>query len=173
MKKIGMIAAILLMLTGCGSTQTMETVSDQLLQPVSATMQQMVASLPQDASVEVLQDTQNGKIYLCDGFTITVQTMQSGDLQKTVKTLTGCSPDKLTIIQTKQDDCKRYEFVWSAAGETQMQVGRACILDDGAYHYAITVMADESISGEMTDVWNDIFASMRLISPDIDLNTGS
>ncbi len=173
MKKICIIIAILLLLTGCGSAPAMETISDQLLQPVTATLQQVVADFPRDASVEVLQNTEYGKLYLCDGYTISVQTMASGDLKKTLKTLTGCDEDALTVIKTRQDECKRYECVWTASGEGEMQVGRACILDDGAYHYAITVMAGESLAGELTQTWESLFDSFRLIGADVDLNTGS
>lgn len=173
MKKCWIIVIALLLLTGCGAQETFETVSDVYIQPVSASIQQLIVDVPQDASVEVLQNEDAGKIYLCDGYTITVQTMEAGDLEKTLQTVTGFSKEELTLMRTAQEDAKRYECVWTAAGEGEAQVGRACVLDDGDYHYAVTVMAGESLAGKLTDTWQTLFDSVRLVGPEVDLNTGS
>lgn len=173
MKKCWILTALLLLLTGCSAEQTLETLSDAYVQPVSASAWQVIADIPQDASVTVLQSQDAGKLYLCDGYTVTVQTMASGDLENALRTVTGHEKEDLTLIQTRQADLKRYECVWTAAGEGEIQVGRACLLDDGNYLYALTVMADESKAGELAEVWQELFDSFRLASPDTDLNTGS
>ena len=133
----------------------------------------MVLDVPQDASVSVLQGENGEKIYLCDGYTVTIQTFSSGDLKKTLQTLTGYEKEDLTLMQTLQDGAKRYECVWTAAGEGENQVGRLCLLDDGNYLYAVTAMAGESKAGELQDVWQELFDSFRLVSPEAELNTGS
>ncbi len=173
LKKCLILAGMLLMLTGCGAQETLETLSDEYIQPVSAPVWQMILDVPQDASVTVLEGEDAGKIYLCDGYTVTVQTMESGDLQKALRTLTGYEKEELTLMQTLQDGAKRYECVWAAAGEGEDQVGRVCLLDDGNYIYAVTAMAGESKSGELMDAWQELFDSFRLASPDAELNTGS
>lgn len=173
MKKCLILAVMLLMLTGCGTQETMETLSDVYIQPVSAPLWQMVLDVPQDASVTVLQGEDAGKMYLCDGYTVTVQTMQAGDLQKALRLLTGYEKEDLTLLEILQDGKKRYDCVWVSAGEGENQVGRACLLDDGNYIYAVTAMAGESKAGELTDVWQGLFDSFRLVSPDSELNTGS
>lgn len=173
MKKCWILAAVMLLLTGCGARETLETLTDDYIQPVSAAVWQMILDVPQDATVTVLQGEDTGKLYLCDGYTVSVQTMQSGDLQKALRTLTGYEKEELTLMQTLQDGIKRYECVWAAAGEGENQVGRACLLDDGNYIYAVTAMAGESKAGELTDVWQEMFDSFRLASPDEDINTGS
>lgn len=173
LKKCLIFAAMLCMLTGCGAKETLETLTDDYIQSVSAPVWQMVLDVPQDASVTVLQDEESGKLYLCDGYTVTVQTMASGDLQKALQSLTGYQKEELTLMQTLQDGAKRYECVWAAAGEGEDQVGRACLLDDGNYIYAVTAMAGESKAGELTAVWQGLFDSFRLVSPEEDINTGS
>ena len=173
MKKCWILAAVLLLLTGCGTQETMETLLDDYVQPVSAPLWQMVLDVPQDASVAVLEGEDTGRIYLCDNYTVTVQTFASGDLQKTFRTLTGYEKEDLTIMQTLQEGAKRYECVWAAAGEGEDQVGRLCLLDDGNYIYAVTAMAGQSQSGALTDTWQTMFESFRLVSPEADLNTGS
>lgn len=167
------ILVIALLLAGCGAQQTLETISDVYAQPVSASIQQVIVDVPQDAGVAVLQSDDTGKLYLCDGYTVTVQTMEAGDLEKTLRTVTGYSKEELSILQTQQENVKRYECVWTAAGEAETQVGRACVLDDGDYHYTVTVMAGESLAGELSQTWKELFDSFRLVGPEVDLNTGS
>ncbi len=173
MKKCWILAALILLLAGCGAEKTMETVNDENLQPVLAPQWQMIVDIPVDASVSVLQDSQQGKIYLCDGYTATVQTLSAGDLENTVRTLTGFGQEELTLMKTRTDGFTRYEWVWAAAGEGEDQVGRACVLDDGNYHYALTVMAGESQAGQLQKTWQELFDSFYLATPEAELNTGS
>ncbi|MBQ6851433.1 MAG: hypothetical protein IJO04_00155 [Oscillospiraceae bacterium] len=173
MKKCWILMIALLFLTGCGAQETFEKVSDVYVQPVSSIIQQVILDIPDDAGIEVLQSADSGKIYLCDGYTITVQTMVSGDLDKTVRTVTGYGAKELELLQTRQSGLKKYECVWSAAGEAETQIGRACILDDGDYHYVVTVMAGESVAGTLRQTWQELFASFRLLGADVELNTGS
>lgn len=166
MKKCWILLALTLFLTGCGAQQTFETVSDVYDVHAMAQMQQVELSLPKDAAAASMENPDAGKIYLCDGYTLTVQTMEAGDLSRTLRQLTGYAKDQLTVMETQRGGVTRYESVWTAAGEGGDQVGRAVILDDGSYHYAVTVMADFSKAGELTPVWQDIFRSVKLVSTD-------
>ena len=173
MKKCLILAGMVLLLTGCGSEEVMETVSDDYLQPVMAQMQQVVVSLPEEAAVAVLEDASAGSIYLCDGYTVTLQTTQSGDLSKTLRAATGFAKEDLRLIQTKYDGLTRTEGVWTAIGENGDQLGRFAVLDDGSYHYVLTCMADAEKTEQLQPVMEDLFGSFRLVSAEIDLNTGS
>lgn len=173
LKKLWIVLALGLVLSGCGAQETFETVSDLYAQPVSAILQQVVLDVPQEAAAMVMQSDSEGTMYLCDDYTITVQTFASGDLNKTLQTVTGYEIERLQLMQTRTDNAKRYECVWTAAGEGQTQVGRTCLLDDGSYHYVLTVMAAESRSGELMQTWNALMESFRIASPDMDFNTGS
>lgn len=172
MKKLGIVLALALLLTGCGKQKTMETVDDTYVQPPQAVMQQVVAQLPDEAAVPIMQ-TDTGKLYACDRYTISLQTFQSGDLTKTVREISGFSREELKIMETSWEGVKRYDFVWVAAGEGDQQVCRACILDDGDYHYVMTASADAADAGDLQSVWREIFNSYRLVSPDFPLYTGS
>lgn len=174
MKKWWILAVLAILLTGCGKKETFETLSDVYVQPVSAPpVWQLVVDVPQDASVTVMGTEDTGKLYLCEDYTVTVQTMPSGDLQEALQTLTGFDRDQLTLMQTEEAGVKRYECVWSAAGEGETQIGRACLLDDGNYIYAVTAMTGESMAAEVAGQWQSMFDSMFLASPDAELNTGS
>lgn len=151
-----------LLLTGCGVQDTFETVSDVAVQSVSAAARQVLLTLPEEAAVCVFENAQTGSLYLCDGYSISLQTLQGGDLDRTLRTVTGYGKDQLTLMQTEQQGLKRYACVWSAAGEGEDQVGRAVILDDGSYHYVLTAMAAESNAGDLTQTWQEIFDSFGI-----------
>lgn len=173
MKKLWVIPLAALLLMGCGKKQTLETIADTQDVPASATVQQVLVDLPPELSTPTLQDESAGKLHLCDDYTVMVQTVESGDLKRTIRAATGMDMENLQIIQTKQGDAKRYQFVWTSNGENGIQVGRACVLDDGAYHYVLTAMADESKSGKVQPTWQEIFASFRVIEETEQINTGS
>ncbi len=150
------------MLSGCGVQETFETVNDTLMQPEQEPAKQVVLELPEDAAVPAMESDAAGSLYLCDGYFMTVQTVKSGDLNSTIKDATGFDRNVLPIIETTQGDVRRYECVWTAAGETGDQVGRLAVLDDGNYHYVVTVMADASKAGQLTGQWNQLFSALAL-----------
>ena len=66
MKKLILLAGVLLLLTGCAAEPTFETLSDEYVQPAIAQTHQMTLSLPEDASVLTVQ-SDGGDLYFCDG----------------------------------------------------------------------------------------------------------
>ena len=162
MKKIWILIILSFVLCGCSVQETFETVNDTVLQPQQVLAKQMILTLPEDAAVPAMESDMTGQLYLCDDYFITVQTALSGDLNATIKETTGFDRDMLSVIETTQGQIHRYECVWVAAGEEEQQVGRMAILDDGNYHYVVTVMADASKSGDLTDSWNQLLSSFSL-----------
>jgi len=159
MKKLWSILPLVLLLSGCGSEETMETIADEWAQPVMASPGIVSVQLPEDARTPVMEnDTQ--QVYMGENYEIILETCSSGDLNATIKQISGQEKAGLTIMQTSLDGVERYEFVWAAAGETGDRLGRAVILDDGQYHYCLSALRDAE--GESQIVWNDVFRSFRL-----------
>ena len=162
MKKLGMmILAAVLLLAGCSAAPVYETldgvdVNGQL--PAAKTIR---FDLPEDATVQTVQGGP-GRIYFCDGYEIMVETVSAGDLDKTLRSLTGFSRDALTLMQTKVDGVDRYSCVWTSVGEGGEQIGRATILDDGGYHYCLSVTAPAQDALELQPVFSALFASFTL-----------
>ena len=173
MKKLLIIPLIVLLLCGCSKETMLETVTDEQAEQVIAAVRRIQVNLPSELSTPVLQSQENGTLYLCDDYSVTMQTMQSGDLIKTIRTATGLSKDNLQIQTTRQGNVKRYQFVWTANGEQGIQVGRTCILDDGMYHYVLTALADERAAGQVQETWREIFASFCLAAEREPMSTGS
>lgn len=175
MMKKWLILSLLLpvMLFGCSKQETLETVSDEFVQPVTAVMKQAAVLIPDGAVVAAMQNEETGSIYFCDDYAITLQTVESGDLNKTISTVTGYNTEQLDLIETAAADGQRYDFTWVSLGEGEEQVGRAAILDDGSYHYILTCMADASNAHALQETWQMLFGSFCLTAQGEDPYTGS
>ena len=134
MKKcIILVLITILILSGCGAQETMETISDEQAAPVMAQMREISLVLPEEAASPAVE-SDSERLYLCEDYEITVQILDGGNLDETVKTLSGYDRDVLTVLTTRKDNLDRHEFVWACAGEEGELVGRAMVLDDGSYH---------------------------------------
>lgn len=163
MKKLWiMLVVVALLLCGCVSQETFETMLDVLDTGEIEIAKQVTMELPKEAAVTTMESSDGAVLYLCDGYTLFVQTLAGGDLDRTMKQVTGYPKDRLTVLETKTGGTKKYSCVWAAAGEGGDQVGRAVILDDGNYHYCVSVMSDSEISGELTPVWQALMSSVSL-----------
>ena len=152
-----MVLAVLL--CGCQAEETLETVSDEWIVPVMAQPREVSVRLPEDTVLPVLEQ-EGRQLYMGQDYEIMLETMASGDLRSTIRNLSGYEQEQLTILETKQGDAERYEFVWTAAGEQGHRLGRAVILDDGDYNYCLSVLRD---ADEALVVWQDVFASFALV----------
>lgn len=162
MKKTRILIGLLaLLLCACGSEETLETVSDEIVQPVSAEMRQIYLELPAEAASPAVESGAD-RLYQCETYDIRVQTLEGGDLDKTIQTLSGYPRDSLTVMQTLKDGWDCYEFVWVSAGEDGDLVGRAMILSDGSYHYCVSVLGEAACMLENQVHWDGLFDSFTL-----------
>ena len=162
MKKIAMALLLARLRAGCGAEETRATVADDIpLQPVMAEPAEISVRLPDNAVSPVLEsDTE--QVYLSEDYEIAIETRSSGDIGGTITALTGFAPEQLTIMHTKQESADRYEFVWVSAGENGDRLGRAVVLDDGSYHYCMSVLRDAENQKKSQVVWSDVFSSFSL-----------
>ncbi len=156
------LAAILCVLLLCGcATDVFETVGDGENVAAVAQAAQLMLELPEDAAAQTMDGT-NGTLYFCEEYEIMVETFGSGDMQRTVKALTGFDMAELALVRTVRSGVPCVEGAWSAAGEGGDQVGRFLILDDGAYHYCVSVMAEADRAGACADSWQKLLSSAAL-----------
>ena len=159
MKKYCLILALLMLLTGCSAAETYETLGDIDMTPVLQEERNVVVTVEEGAQ-QIRGES--GTIYLCDGYTVTVEVLTGGNISATFQSLTGFGVDDLTVIETSVGDVGRFECVWTAAGEGGDSIGRAAVLDDGAYHYCITVQSAANDAAALQMTWQEIFDSFRL-----------
>ena len=151
-----------LLLCGCAAEETFETISDEIVAPVMAQPREITVRLPDNAVAPVLEsDTE--QVYMCEDYEIVIETMSSGDMNATIQNLCGYSKDQLTIMETQWGEVSRYEFVWVSTGEKGERLGRAVILDDGDYHYCMSVLRDAENAEMSQIVWSDVFNSFALV----------
>jgi len=151
---------VILALTACGRQETLETVADEIVQPVMAQPREVEVRLPQGAVAPVLENG-GAQLYMGADYEIMVETYTSGDLDATIKNLTGYDEEDLTVLKTERDGIPCYDFVWATTGERGPQLGRGVILDDGDYHYCLSVLRDAD-GEESQIVWSDVFDSFTL-----------
>ena len=160
--KIFLCMLLALLLTGCTQPKDFETMSDSYLEPELPMAQEVSLALPEDAAKAVLESAETGTLYLCDGYSVAVQTLPAGNLDATLREVTGYGRDKVQLWQRKDGDISRYSCVWVSLGEGGDQMGKATILDDGNYHYVLTVMAAAEDAGELTDTWQTLMESFSI-----------
>lgn len=160
LKKIICLLVTALLFAGC-SAPVYETLGD--VDHVSATqpqLRQTVLEFPGDAAI--LTASGSDMLYTCGDYTMSLQSLEAGNLASTVRTLSGYDPSQLTVMETVCGDHTRYEWVWTSAGEQGDVVCRAAVLDDGNYHYCLTASADADKAGTLTEAWNELFRSFCL-----------
>lgn len=159
MRKICCILVLVLLLSGCAAEETFETLGDVDMAPVVQQARQLQVTIPETA--EILQGS-SGTLYLCDGYTLTVEVLSAGNISGTMQTLTGFGTDDLTVIETAAGGYSRYECVWTAAGEGGDTLGRVMVLDDGAFHYCVAMHYSAEDASGMQEVWKEIADSVTL-----------
>lgn len=73
MKKLWFILVLVLFLTGCSGEK--EMVTDVVDVLAMAQMQTISLTLPKGATVQTMENSNGGRLYLCDGYTVAVQTV--------------------------------------------------------------------------------------------------
>ena len=161
MKRIGLILVLTWLLAGCAAPGSFEVIGDVYAPVEVPKPAQMVITLPKEAAFATLA-SDNGSLYFCDGYEIAVETLPSGNIEQTFLEITGYRAEDLTCFVTEDGQCERYECVWTSVGEGSSQIGRAVILDDGTYHYCVSVMADALDAGALQESWRELFGSIVL-----------
>lgn len=162
MKKCLACVLAMILLCGCGAQTVFEKVEDADLLAVSTAARQILMDLPKEAAKPTMETAAGDSLYLCDGYTLTMQTLSGGDINRTMQQLTGYGKDQLQYICTQTTVAQRYDMAWTAAGEGGDQVARGVILDDGQNHYAVCVMADAADAAKLQKTWKDLMGSVTI-----------
>ena len=161
MRKFLLLLLICVLLSGCAASEVFETLGPVLHQPENLpAMSTLQLTLPDTAIAETFGGSD--KLYECDGYTLILQNLPAGDFSGTVRTLSGFWPQELTVLESGTAEIRRFDWVWTAMGESGQLVCRAAVLDDGNYHYCLTAVAPVANAGELSEQWNALFASLRL-----------
>jgi hypothetical protein len=147
-------------LCGCTAQETFETIADEPVRTVMSQPREISVRLPDDGVSPVLEG-ETEQVYMSADYEIVIETLSAGDLDATIRGICGYGREQLTVMETQWDDVTRYEFVWATAGEKGDRLGRAVVLDDGEYHYCMSVLRDAQTMSQI--VWRDVFSSFALV----------
>ena len=161
MRIVCLCLVMVMLLSGCGAEMTLETVADEAVQAVSAQPREIRVDLPEEAVLPAME-SDSGVLYMCKDYDVSLQTLDGGDLERTIRSVSGYSTEELTVMQTSDGDYQRSEFVWTTAGEAGDQVCRAAVVDDGSYHYVLTAMISAEKAGEYQEIWNGMFETFTV-----------
>lgn len=161
LKRIMILCLLGFLFSGCAVQETFETIADDIVVSAAAEKRTVMLGLPEEAAAPAMESEEGAQVYLCDGYELTVEILPAGDMDKTMRKLTGFSADELMLIRTG-NAVTRYDCVWSCQAEEGELVGRAAVLDDGSYHYALSVLAPAETAGDLESVWNEIFTVFSL-----------
>lgn len=156
MKTLG-IVLLALLLTGCGANY--EQVQDVYATQALGAPAELLVSLPPDATV---LGESGGTIWLCDGYTAAADTLEAGNLDATLRAVTGYGREQLEVMALEDGALKRYECVWISAGEGGDQVARTVVLDDGNYHYCLTLQTQAESAGALREDWQQVLSTVTL-----------
>ena len=88
MKKLGILLLAAVLLSGCMAAPVYEELGNVDVHGEIPAVKTIVIDLPADASVQTVQGG-SGKIYLCDGYDIMVETMTAGDQDRSIRSNTS------------------------------------------------------------------------------------
>lgn len=162
MKKLVWLLVLMICCTGCVNITepVYETVTDEIVEPVSAEPKPVAVWLPDGAAAQTMADGETGKCYTWGTSELRIQTLDGGDIRATLKTLTGMDPERLTVMEYERDGLQLYQTVWSMTGEEGVSLGRCMVADDGHYHYCISLVSPED--ADVAQEYAQICASLDL-----------
>lgn len=161
MRKLTICVLLILLLCGCAKVDEFEIMGD-IHADEQVEARRISLTLPEDAAQEVMEGA-GGTIYFCNGYEITISTHPSGDLARTLNEVTGYDAELLTVICSERDGNDRYDCAWASAGEGGDQMSRMMILDDGNYHYCMTMSCNAIDSGSLQAVWEALTDTFALV----------
>ena len=160
MKKLVLLFCVAMLLCGCAAP-TFEIIQDDVDVPAAAVPATILLDLPEEAAAPVMKGS-SGTLYFCDDYDVAVEILPSGNLSSTLQTLTGFGEKELDLLKTQRCGVPCYEGVWSAAGEAGDQVGCILVLDDGKFHYCVSVLAAADSASEHSLQWQSLLESVSL-----------
>ena len=162
MRVLTVVLLVLFLFSGCASNERLETVSDVYDIPVSSPVQEIMLVLPEGAAEAVLSTGDGCSFYVCDGYSVAASTFAGGNLSDTIRKVTGFEKEALTIVTTQENGYSQHSCAWTTMGEVTEQICKAVILDDGNSYYAVTVMCDYEVAGELNQKINNVLNSVTL-----------
>ncbi len=166
MKKVIAGIVIAMLLAGCTQKepQTYETVGPAAYeQPAKPAAGELILWMPEEAGAEALAAEDGSQVYTWGSYELRMQTLDGGDIRKTVEQLTGMDYDSLTVMSREKGDLQLYQTVWCSTGEDGTTLSRAVVADDGNHHYCVSLSAPENV--DSSEIYARICSTLSVAEP--------
>ena len=163
MKKwiLGMVLLFGVFFCGCNGAESFEVLGDEIGEFPVAEPAKVELKIPEDGTLDVMSGS-DWQYYEGEHYQIILQTYPSGNLSQTLQNITGYNKDNLSVMEISGEGIDKFLCAWSAVSEEGELVGRCTVLDDGVYHYCLSVLVDAEVSGEIRDAVDAVFATYSL-----------
>lgn len=152
-----------LLLSGCGAEPVYETIGDVWAndEPVFAPAGIEFAA-PEDAQMEVMEGDSGEKIYRIGDWELWTGTYTAGDLSATLEEVTGLQSGNLTVISRQVGNYACHETAWTTTGEDGTWVAQTAVIEDGGYHYALSMMVPQEDADQLGRFFTQVLGSVNL-----------
>ena len=156
-----------LLLSGCGAEPVYETIGNvwENDEPVFAPAG-MEFAVPEDAHMEVVEGSSGEKIYRIGDWELWTGTYSAGDLSATMEEITGLESGNLTVISRRVGAYDCHETAWTTTGEDGTWVARTAVIEEGGYHYALSMMVPQEDADQLGSFFSQVLASVNLAYTD-------
>ncbi len=163
MKKLLWLLVLMVAFSACAeeADPVFETVADAIV-PAAVEAKPIFVWMPNEAAAQTM--AAEGECYTWGQCELRVQTLDGGDIRRTMEALTGQKAEKLTVMEYERQGLQMYQTVWSMTGEEGITLGRAMVADDGHYHYCISLLSPEGV--DTAEDYAQICASFSLTGED-------
>ncbi len=163
------IAAMLtvMLLAGCTAQEEPVFETEGTVSPsvqVKPTAGEIGIWIPEGAVSEAMAEESGGEVYTWDSYELRLQTLEGGDIHRTLEQLTGMKYNDLTVMQRAKGELELYQTVWCTAGEDGTLIGKAVVADDGNYHYCVSLMSPEDV--DSSEVYDRLCNTLAVVDPD-------
>lgn len=163
--KITVVLVLMMLLSGCAGA-AWETVEDINTAIPAASWQEAAYSIeigiPSDLALQ--EQTADWSLYATENGELEVETRRflASDMKQAVKTLSGFSADRMTILQTTRFDLPEYQFAWLAQTEQGSRLYRADFVIDGMECYAVVCSRPEEAGMAFDEPIRHVFSTFGL-----------
>lgn len=159
MKKwiVSVLLVSAVVLCGC-SVENFEPMLDVHSPSDQVTPQKMQIKLPEDAALSVMYG-ETGTLYYGENYEVSIETYPSGNISQTMCNVTGRKMEELTVMQIPVAQGNSYRCGWSVTDGEGDRIGQCIIIDDGRYHYCLSVLADADAASELRPIIETVLNS--------------
>lgn len=167
MKRLLVLMMAAALMSGCAAEPVYETIGNAMedTQPVISPGK-IELVLPEEAEMQVIEDEYGSKSYRIGDREVWTQICDGGDVSATLEKVTGIRADALTVMEHQVLDMPCHEIAWITTNEEGTFVARTAVLDDGNYHYCVSLMMPEADAEKLGDSFSELLSGVSISGTD-------